>query len=411
MYQILTQFSGIPKERVILFLTDDLANSTLNPRKGVIINEPNGSNLYEGLDLSADYTRSEVTVENFLKVLNGDQQLAKSGKKVLPGKFHENVLIYYSDHGNPGFLNFPDDILSATKFNKALQRLAGMNKFNKMVVALESCYSGSIFDQNLLKPDLSIWAVTATNANERSFSQFYEYDTYLSDVFSQNWFYSWIACEKANLTLAEQFEMVKLQTNKSHVSAFGDFKLANTTKLNEFLHPTTDIADQCLNKRALDKLSPAVRLLSPSSEVEMTKYRIFDEKDAKIEGRRRSLLHEFLRVRHFLRRHVIGLAQRIARLLSIRSYSVLMDNDQAVIEDRECYERLVEVYHANCFRLNEQTYLARYLQVFYIACNRLQKDSERSQKISELEATIVDECKHLDRKQTKMNYGEIANDD
>lgn len=80
---------------MILFINDDLANSSLNPRKGVIINEPNGTNLYEGLDLSADYTRDEVTVDNFLAVLNGDQKLVNRGKKVLPGRFYENVLIYY----------------------------------------------------------------------------------------------------------------------------------------------------------------------------------------------------------------------------------------------------------------------------------------------------------------------------
>ena len=402
MYQILTKFSNIPKEKVILFLYDDLANCSLNPQKGIIINEPNGTNLYEGLDLSRDYTRSEVTVDNFLKVLKGDQQLAASGKKVLKSGFDENVLIYYSDHGNPGFLNFPDTILSASKLNDVLQKLSAMAKFNQMVIALESCYSGSIFDQNLLKPNLGIYAITATNARERSFSQFLQNDTYLSDVFSQNWFYSWIACEKENLTLAEQYEIVRRQTNQSHVSEFGDFGMANTTKLNEFLHPTADTAGKCLTKRQLDRLGDEVRLLSPSSDVELTKYVILEEKKGKLEGRH-SLLHEFLRVRHFLRRHVFGLAQRLARLLRLRTYSTLLDGDQAVIEDRECYERLVETYHANCFRLNEHTFLARYLQIFYIACNKLKNDSERPRKMSELEAGIVEECVSLDRNQAKMN--------
>lgn len=95
MYQILTKYSNIPKEKVILFITDDLAHSKLNPNPGKIINEPNGTNLYEALDLSRDYTRSEVTVDNFLRVLNGDQRLADSGKKVLKAKPYENVLIYY----------------------------------------------------------------------------------------------------------------------------------------------------------------------------------------------------------------------------------------------------------------------------------------------------------------------------
>ena len=94
LYQILTKFSNISKDKIVLMISDDLANSTLNPQKGVIINEPNGENLYH--DLSKDYIGSEVTVDNFLRVLKGDQQLASKGKKVLKSKSDENVLIYYS---------------------------------------------------------------------------------------------------------------------------------------------------------------------------------------------------------------------------------------------------------------------------------------------------------------------------
>lgn len=97
----MTKISNIPKEKIIVFATDDLAYSSLNPTKGKIINEPKGKNLYQ--DLSKEYTRDEVTVENFLKVLNGDQQLAAKGKKVLNSKFDENVLIYFSGHGSPGY--------------------------------------------------------------------------------------------------------------------------------------------------------------------------------------------------------------------------------------------------------------------------------------------------------------------
>lgn len=82
-------------------LADDLANSSINPQKGIIINEPDGENLYH--DLTNDYTGSEVNVENFLKILKGDQQLAQSGKKVLNSKSDENVLIYYADHGSQGY--------------------------------------------------------------------------------------------------------------------------------------------------------------------------------------------------------------------------------------------------------------------------------------------------------------------
>lgn len=103
LYQVLTGLLNIPKKKIILMVKDDLANSTINPHKGIIINEPNGENLYH--DLTKDFTGDEVTAENFLKVLKGDETLIAKGKKVLNAKSNEDVLVYYSDHGSPGYLN------------------------------------------------------------------------------------------------------------------------------------------------------------------------------------------------------------------------------------------------------------------------------------------------------------------
>ena len=36
-------------ENIIVFMYDDIANNTMNPRPGVIINSPNGSDVYAGV--------------------------------------------------------------------------------------------------------------------------------------------------------------------------------------------------------------------------------------------------------------------------------------------------------------------------------------------------------------------------
>jgi legumain len=49
-----------------------------NKRPGVIINRPNGPNVYKGV--VKDYTGDDVTPANFMKVLKGEPTNAGSGK-------------------------------------------------------------------------------------------------------------------------------------------------------------------------------------------------------------------------------------------------------------------------------------------------------------------------------------------
>nr|XP_016467355.1 PREDICTED: vacuolar-processing enzyme beta-isozyme 1-like [Nicotiana tabacum] len=47
-YQILKR-GGLKDENIVVFMYDDIAKSELNPRPGVIINHPNGSDVYAGV--------------------------------------------------------------------------------------------------------------------------------------------------------------------------------------------------------------------------------------------------------------------------------------------------------------------------------------------------------------------------
>ncbi|KAL8107979.1 hypothetical protein AgCh_024407 [Apium graveolens] len=50
---------------------DDIAYDEENPRPGVIINSPHGSNVYN--DVPKDYTREDVTVNNIFAVILGNK--------------------------------------------------------------------------------------------------------------------------------------------------------------------------------------------------------------------------------------------------------------------------------------------------------------------------------------------------
>jgi legumain len=40
---------GLRDENIVVFMFDDIANNSANPRPGVIINNPNGSDVYAGV--------------------------------------------------------------------------------------------------------------------------------------------------------------------------------------------------------------------------------------------------------------------------------------------------------------------------------------------------------------------------
>ena len=59
----------------MVFMYDDIADNEENPRKGIIINSPHGSDVYEGVP--KDYTGDDVTVDNLFAVILGDKTAVK----------------------------------------------------------------------------------------------------------------------------------------------------------------------------------------------------------------------------------------------------------------------------------------------------------------------------------------------
>ena len=48
MYQLLKR-DGLKEENIVVFMYDDIANNELNPRPRIIINHPQGSDVYAGV--------------------------------------------------------------------------------------------------------------------------------------------------------------------------------------------------------------------------------------------------------------------------------------------------------------------------------------------------------------------------
>ncbi|WAR18297.1 LGMN-like protein [Mya arenaria] len=125
-YQIL-HAHGIPDERIVVMMYDDIAENSENPVKGNLINHPDGPNVYEGI--IKDYTGKEVNPETFLSVLKGEKD--KVNGKVIDSGPNDHVFVNFVDHGAPGILGFGSKTLKAKKLMDAIMFMHDNKKYDK----------------------------------------------------------------------------------------------------------------------------------------------------------------------------------------------------------------------------------------------------------------------------------------
>lgn len=103
-------------------------------------------------------------------------------------------------------------------------------KFEEMVLYIEACESGSMFD-GILATNHKVYAITAANPYESSWGTYCapndmvngtEINSCLGDLFSVNWMEDTERQDIKKETLELQYEIVKNLTSQSHVMKYGD---------------------------------------------------------------------------------------------------------------------------------------------------------------------------------------------
>ncbi len=227
-YQIMKK-NGIPEHQIILMAYDDVANSPSNPFPGKLFNKPNGEDVYAGCKI--DYRAKDVTPDNFLNIIKGDAaaMIGIGTGKVLKTDSNSKVFINFADHGAPGLIAFPSSYLYADDFNNAINFMYETKMYDEMVLYIEACESGSMFE-GLLADNISVYATTAANAEESSWGTYCYPDdmvngvhinSCLGDLYSVNWMEDSDAADVSTETLSDQFTTVKQTTTQSHVMEYG----------------------------------------------------------------------------------------------------------------------------------------------------------------------------------------------
>ncbi|XP_004584387.2 legumain [Ochotona princeps] len=379
-YQIIHR-NGIPDEQIVVMMYDDIANSQENPTPGIVINRPNGTDVYKGVP--KDYTGENVTSQNFLAVLRGDAEAVK-GKgsgKVLKSGPRDHVFVYFTDHGSTGLLVFPNDDLHVRDLNETIYYMYEHRKYQKMVFYIEACESGSMM--NHLPYDINVYATTAANPSESSYACYYdeERETYLGDWYSVNWMEDSDVEDLTKETLHRQYQLVKSHTNTSHVMQYGN-KSISSMKLMQF---------QGTRHRASSPISlpPVTHLdLTPSPEVPLRilKRKLMSANNLEDVEKLSAQIQSHLNARNIIEKSVY---QIVNLLMPSPAEVKKLLTSRAPLTKHSCYEAAVTHFRTHCFNWHSSTYeyALRHLYVLANLC-------EKSYPISRIKLSMDKVCLH-----------------
>ncbi|XP_059485186.1 legumain-like isoform X2 [Neocloeon triangulifer] len=358
-YQIL-RGNGIPNENIIVMMFDDIANSKENPTQGVIINEPGGFNVYE--NVPKDYTGEAVNSSTFLAVLRGDKDAVNgigSGRVLETGP-HDHIFVNFVDHGAPGLLAMPSDVLYASQLLTTLQEMSVQNKFAKMVLYVEACESGSMFDA-LLPDDTNIFVITAADPHESSYACYFDNlrNTYLGDVFSVMWMQDTEQEDLGRETLHHQFEVVRSRTNTSHVEEYGDLNVG-ASLLKDFIGSTPVSSYRRAIKAPLKDV-----VSSRDVPIEIVKRKMRAELNATRKHELRQKLHRMTKHRKVMVSQFRSIIEAVVRSKD-KVESII--NTRKQLRNLKCYERLVQSYDRYCFNIAENSHSLSQLYMFVNVC-------------------------------------------
>ncbi|XP_042060299.1 putative GPI-anchor transamidase [Salvia splendens] len=171
---------GIPDERIILMLADDMACNARNKYPAQVFNNENHLlNLY-GDNVEVDYRGYEVTVENFLRILTGRHERAVPRSKRLLSDEGSHILLYMTGHGGDEFLKFQDsEELQSHDLADAVKQMKEKRRFKELLIMVDTCQAATLFSQ-LQSP--GVLAIGSSKKGENSYSHHLDSDVGVSVV-------------------------------------------------------------------------------------------------------------------------------------------------------------------------------------------------------------------------------------
>ena len=374
-YQVLHEH-GVDDDHIVVMMYDDIAYSHQNPTKGVIINKPEGPNVYKGVP--KDYTGENVNPQNFLAVLKGDKKAVEgkgSGKVVQSGP-NDNVFVYFADHGASGIVAFPSDFLDAQTLNAALQEMNKNKRYKQVLFYLEACEAGSMFE-GLLPQNIGVLAVTASNSTAPSFACFYDdkLKTFLGDVFSVSWMQNADAENIEKETVEQQIDDVSNSTViYGEIGHFGDGSIMR------------DMVGMFQGPKDSGRSDTVLNITDAVAAYQVPIARLEKNTESNTEE-----IHSIKKGRKFVDTIVEDIA-----------YEVLGDSEKMdeileethEIRDFDCFIKAVRVFHQKCFNLGENGFALRKVHILANLCGSEVLHVNSNDNYERIKNVISNICTH-----------------
>ncbi|PON53815.1 Peptidase C13, legumain [Parasponia andersonii] len=396
-YQLLRK-GGLKEENIVVFMYDDIAKHDLNPRPGIIINHPQGEDVYAGVP--KDYTGHQVTTENLYAVLLGDKKKVKGGSgKVIDSKPNDRIFIYYSDHGGPGVLGMPNmPFLYAMDFIEVLKKKHALGTYKEMVIYVEACESGSIFE-GIMPRDMNIYVTTASNAQENSWGTYCpgmepapppEYITCLGDLYSVAWMEDSESHNLKRETIKQQYETVRSMTLETSFSLYSMIKVKKrTANANDFINGGSHVMEYGNTSIRSEKLylyqgfDPATVNLPPNNNNRLDMHKeVVNQRDAELffmwqlykrsESEKKTEILNQIKETTKHRTHLDESMKLIGSLLygPQKSSTILISVRSPglpLVDDWGCLKSMVRLFERHCGSLTQ--YGMKHMRSFANICN------------------------------------------
>jgi hypothetical protein len=204
---------GVPDDRIVLLLYDDIPTDRKNTKPGEVYHIPGEKEVRKGA--YPDYIGEEVTKDLLQAILSGTGSESESG--MLRSDENATILLYLSAHGSPGgdlIGGERIDTITPTEIADLIEDMYQQKRFGRMLVVLESCFSGAVADA-IHTPETVV--LTASSADETSKAASYdpELSAWLSDEFTKE-LVSGLRNADGSLTLRKLYQQTYYNVRSSH---------------------------------------------------------------------------------------------------------------------------------------------------------------------------------------------------
>ncbi|MBN1166903.1 MAG: ABC transporter substrate-binding protein [Methanospirillaceae archaeon] len=173
---------GVPDDHIILLVYDDIPYDTRNKKPGEVYHTP--EEMEVRTEAEPDYIGDTINKQMVHDVLLGTGGFKDN--PLLLSDENATVLLYLSSHGAAGgelLVGKGEEQISPEDFSLIIEKMAEEKKFKRMLVVLESCFSGATVEN--VNTD-NVILLTAASGNETSKSAIYDSNLaiWLSDEFT-----------------------------------------------------------------------------------------------------------------------------------------------------------------------------------------------------------------------------------